>query len=403
MNLAARDIRHNVGRFSLTAVGIGLLLMIILGMGGIYRGMIDDALVVVDHIGADLWVVQRDTRGPFAEISRVPASLEDRVRSVPGVASARAFVSHTIQREHRGGPLRLSVVGLGWPDDQGEWLPLAAGRALSQARYEMVADRSLGLGLGERIRLGRETYEVVGVSKGMVSSSGDGLAFFTVRDALAVQFDVPGEAIRVERAARRARVEGMDLGRTSPVLLDRAAGAVAAIPALAPPLVSAILAEVAPGVDPASVVETISAWPDVSVHSADAQRELMVGGMIDRARRQIGLFRALLVGISTIIMALIIYTLTLDKVHDIALLKLMGARNRMIVGLILQQALLLGAIGYAIGYVLGDLIFPAFPRRVLIMPADLWTLAAIVVGIAVTASLFGIWKAMGVDPNKVLS
>ena len=75
MNLALHDIRHNVSRFVLTAVGIGLLLMIVLGMSGIYRGLIDDALVVVDHIGADLWVVQRGTRGPFAEISRVPANL----------------------------------------------------------------------------------------------------------------------------------------------------------------------------------------------------------------------------------------------------------------------------------------------------------------------------------------
>ena len=47
-------------------------------------------------------------------------------------------------------------------------------------------------------------------------------------------------------------------------------------------------------------------------------------------------------------MALIIYTLTLDKAHDIAMLKLIGARNRVIVGLILQQALLLGAVGYGI-------------------------------------------------------
>ena len=112
MNLAAQDIRHNVGRFALTAVGIGLLLMVVMGMSGIYRGMIDDALVVVDRIGADLWVVQRGTRGPFAEISRVPANLEHRLLAVPGVASARGFVSHNVQREHRGallGRCRLVV------------------------------------------------------------------------------------------------------------------------------------------------------------------------------------------------------------------------------------------------------------------------------------------------------
>ena len=112
MNLAVRDIRHNAGRFAFTSVGIGLLLMIVMGMGGIYRGLIHEATLLVDRVGADLWIVQGNTRGPFAEISRIPATLEDRVRSVPGVASARRFVSHTIQREHQGKPLRMVVQGL---------------------------------------------------------------------------------------------------------------------------------------------------------------------------------------------------------------------------------------------------------------------------------------------------
>lgn len=403
MNLASHDIRHNFGRFALTAMGIGLLLMIVLGMSGIYRGMIDDALVVVNGAGADLWVVQRGTRGPFAEVSRVPANLEHRLLAVPGVASARSFLSHNIQREHQGKPLRLSVQGLAWPEDNGQWLPLSAGRALTQGHYQMIADQSLGLALGEQLALGKDRYEVVGLTKGMVSSGGDGLAFFSVRDAQAVQFDLPGEAVRLERASRRGRAEQLDLGRTTPLLLDRAAGLAASIPALGPAMVSAILVQVSPGTDPAAVALTLASWPDVSVHTANDQRELLIRGMIDKARRQIGLFRVLLVIISTIIMALIIYTLTLDKIHDIALLKLMGARNGMIVGLILQQALLLGAIGYVIAYFLGDWIFPLFPRRVLIAPADLLALAAVVLGISVLASLLGIWKAMRVEPNQVLS
>ena len=85
MNLAAQDIRHNLGRFALTAMGIGLLLMLVLGMSGIYQGLVFEATQLVDSIGADLWVVQRNTRGPFAEISRVPANLAFRLRAVPGV------------------------------------------------------------------------------------------------------------------------------------------------------------------------------------------------------------------------------------------------------------------------------------------------------------------------------
>ena len=150
MNLAVRDIRQNFGRFALTTVGVGLLLMIVMGMGGIYRGLIADATLLVEAVGADLWLVQGATRGPFAEISRVPATLEDRARSVPGVATARRFVSHTIQRTFRGRPLRMVVQGLAWPEDAGDWIPLAAGRALRHAHYD--GRRPLGLPLGTAVQ-----------------------------------------------------------------------------------------------------------------------------------------------------------------------------------------------------------------------------------------------------------
>ena len=403
MNLAAKDIRHNFGRFALTAIGIGLLLMIVMGMGGIYRGLIREATLLIDNIGADLWVVQGSTRGPFAEISRVPASLEDRARAVPGVASARRFVSHTVQREHRGKPLRIVVQGLAWPEDRGNWIPLVAGRPLCQAHYEMIADRSLRLELGEKIQLGKNVYEVVGLTSGMVGSGGDGLGFFTVSDAQAIQFDVPGEALRLERQSRRARVEAEDIGRVQPLLVERAVGSASGIPALAPPQVSAVMLTIQPGMSAAKVAATISTWPDVTVYSTQQQKDLLLSGMVDKAKRQLGLFRVLLIIISTIIMALIIYTLTLDKIHDIAMLKLMGARNRVIVGLILQQALLIGALGYGLAYWLGTFAFPKFPRLVVIEPSDLVQLALIVLGISVVASLLGIVKAMRVEPNKVLS
>ncbi|MFZ2281824.1 MAG: ABC transporter permease [Prosthecobacter sp.] len=403
MNLAVRDIRHNSGRFVFTTLGIGLLLMIVMGMGGIYRGLIHEATLLVDRVGADLWVVQGGTRGPFAEISRISASLEDRVRAVPGVAQSRRFVSHTIQRMHQGRPLRMVVQGLSWPEDRGAWIPLVAGRALRQAHYEMIADQSLHLPLGEKVRLGKDVYEVVGHTRGMVGTSGDGLTFFTVSDALAIQSDVPGEAVRLERAARRARLESIEIGRLQPLLLDRAAGPSGSIPALSKPQVSAVLVTLQPGADATAVRATLGNWPDISVFSTQEQKDLLLSGMVDKAKRQLGLFRVLLIIISTIIIALIIYTLTLDKIRDIALLKLIGARNGVIGGLILQQSLLMGAFGYALAWVIGQFTFPHFPRLVVVEPSDLISLGFIVLVISTLASLLGIWKALRVEPNTVLS
>jgi putative ABC transport system permease protein len=157
------------------------------------------------------------------------------------------------------------------------------------------------------------------------------------------------------------------------------------------------------GVDPQAVASTISGWADVSVHTREDERQLMLSGPVEKAKLQIGLVRILLTIISAIIMALILYTLTLDKLHDIALLKLIGAPNHVILGMILQQALLLGALGYGIAYLIRQWIFPRFPRRVILTQDDLIRLAVIVLVISILSSVLGIWKAMCVDPNEALS
>lgn len=402
MNLARKDVWHNRGRFALTTLGVGLLLMIVMGMGGLLRGMTEDATILLDSIGADLWIVQRDTHGPFAEVSRVPRNLVDRVAAVAGVEGAREFVYHMIQRKRAGRPFRAAVLGLSWPADRGEWLPLVAGRALAQNHFEMIADEKLGLRLGERLRLGQESYTVVGITTGMTDNAGNGMAFLTVRDAVAVQFDVPGEAVRLEREARRARAGATDLGRIQPSILGRAAGPGSQLPALPAAQISAVIAHIAPGADAASVIETINGWSDVTVFTREDQCNLLLRSVIERASRQLGLFRLLLTIVSAIIMALILYTLTLDKLHDIALLKLIGAPNLTILGLILQQALILGLLGYGIAYVFGQQLFPLFPRRVVLTEEDLLMLAGVVLGISVLASVLGIWKALRVEPNVAL-
>jgi len=129
----------------------------------------------------------------------------------------------------------------------------------------------------------------------------------------------------------------------------------------------------------------------------------MLEGAVEMAKRQIGLFTMLLTVISAIIMALILYTLTMEKVHSIALLKLIGARNRVVLMKILQEALLLGAIGYGLAYVLGQQVFPKFPRRVMVQHEAVILLAVVVGVISVLSSLLGIWKALRVDPNEALS
>lgn len=373
MNLAWKDIRRQGLRFVATGVGLGLLFAVVLAMGGIYRGLVADATQLVDGLGADLWVVQRDTCGPFAERSAVPRTLEDRVRLVDGVASARAFTYATIQRGDLAHPLRIGLVGLPWPDAHGDAVPLVAGRPLGRAHHEIVVDRTLGLDLGARLFLGDSTYEVVGVTKGFISSGGDALALVTESDAAAILGWMAPEA---------RRLAGGREGGVSP---------------------SAVIVALLPGVSAEEVRARMASWADVTVWTASEQRDLLLRGVVEKARQQIGLFRALLSIVSGIIVALILYNMTVSKSHEIALLKLMGARTGVVVGMILQQSLLLGAIGYAMALGIGAVAFEHFPRRVVITPVELGGLAVLVFVICVLASLAGIARALRIPPTLVLA
>lgn len=173
MNLALRDVRRHLGRFMGTAAGLGLLLSVVVAMQGIYAGMVDDATILTRAMHADLWLVQRDTRGPFAEGSRLDPSVEARAAAVPGVRTARPYTYQLIQRDHRSAVMRIALVGLGWPDDPGRSLPLVRGRRLQQAHGEMIVDASLGLGIGESLVFAGEPYRVVGLTSNALTSGGE--------------------------------------------------------------------------------------------------------------------------------------------------------------------------------------------------------------------------------------
>jgi putative ABC transport system permease protein len=102
-------------------------------------------------------------------------------------------------------------------------------------------------------------------------------------------------------------------------------------------------------------------------------------------------------------MALILYTLTLEKIRSIALLKLIGAPTYWILGMIFQQSLVLGALGYCIAYVAGQKVFPYFPRRVILTNEDLLQLAIVVLIVSISSCSLGIWKTLHIHPSEVLS
>ena len=375
MNLALKDIRHGLFRFVLTCFGLGLLMTVVLAMIGIYNGLVADALAVVEAPAADVWVVEAGTKGPFAEASSIPADSRDTVARMPGVAEAGAINYQTIEAPFLDRALRLYIIGYETGRPGGPQI-IAEGRGIGTSHFELVADRKTGLVLGDTIRLGRNRFTVVGLVEGAMNSGGDPAVYVTLADAMALQTELDPAAQRVQTARGAVSVKSAS--------------------------VAAVIARMAPGADVDLLTATVRQWKHLAAMTQGEQEELLLASVVDKARRQIGLFLGILLSVSAVVIALIIYTMTMEKLKQIATLKLIGAPDRTIIGLIVQQALILGASGWGIGLVLILTVKDYFPRRVVLEPFNVMVLAGIIFAVCIAASGLGVRAAMKVDPATAL-
>jgi putative ABC transport system permease protein len=166
--------------------------------------------------------------------------------------------------------------------------------------------------------------------------------------------------------------------------------------------VNAVVAKLNPNASADGVVETIRRWKHLAAMTQVGQETLLTRSVVDRARRQIGLFMAILLTVSAVVIALIVYTMTLEKLKQIATLKLIGAPNRTIVALIVQQAMALGGIGWSFGLLIMLLVKDFFPRRVVLEPLNAVILLTIIAVVCLLASGLGVRAALKVDPATAL-
>ncbi|MGE0464693.1 MAG: ABC transporter permease [Vicinamibacterales bacterium] len=394
ISLAGRDILHSWGRFVLTGVGLGLLIGVTFTMAGVYRGMVDDAKVLLNNSGADLWVVQKDTLGPYAEPSSLHDDVYRDILGMPGVARAANVTYLTMQARVGDRDVRAMVVGF-VPGQPGEPGYLVAGRRITRSHYEAVADVSAGLAIGDRVRIRRHDYTVVGLTRRMVSSGGDPMIFIPLKDAQEAQFLKDNDAIVSDRARTAANPA---LNRPGvPGLLEAIEASQSANHN-----VNAVLVRIAPGHAPASVAESIRRWKHLQAFTRPEMEEILVAKLIANASRQIGMFLVILTFVSAAIVAFIIYTMTLGKIREIAVLKLIGTHNRTIAAMIVKQAIALGVIGFTVGKIAATIWGPFFPRYVLLEPGDAVRGFAVVMVVSVLGSMLAVRTALKVDPATAI-
>lgn len=378
IDLAYKDIKHSLTKFVVTAIGVGMLFGIVLLMIGVYRGLIVDAKSLCEDIGANLWIVQENTLGPFGESSRIHDDLEYSLSSIDGIKSASAITFYNTQLPFNGKDLRVTMVGY---DPFGAINPikldkLVEGRVLERDHFEIVVSKNLGLAIGDEVVLANDIYKVVGLVVSSVSNGGDPLVYVSLKDSQKIQFAYSNDTIRNDRARGIAKVETN--------------------------IANAIIAKVKDGYDIQKVAQDIREWKHLSVYTNDEQIDILLKNVVEKSARQIGLFTAILILVSTIIIGLIIYTMTLEKIKSIAIMKLVGIPNFYIIKMIVKETLILGAIAFVCGSIFANLTYDKFPKKMLLELSDASMLFIVIMIASILASLVGVKKVLSANPASAI-
>ncbi len=374
INLAYRDISHSLGKFVTTAVGVGLLIGVVLIMIGVFRGMAYDAMIVPNDLQADIWIVQNDTLGPFAESSRLHEDVKYSLRSIRGVKEAYPLTFQSVQIYPNNKAVRVYVMGY----DTGSSLKpyrLTEGRGIQSTQSEMIADSKSGLKLGESVSLGRGRYTVVGMTHKTVSSGGDPMIYLDLDEAQELQFQFSNGQIRNDRYRGTAAANQT---------------------------VNTFVLRAHEGVDTQNLSEEIERWKHVEAYTGAEQETILTKNLIERSAKQIGLFTVILLIVSAVIISLIIYTMTINKIKEIAILKLIGAPNNVIIKMIGQQSVLLGIIAFIAGNLFAHASADIFPKTIILWGSDAAILFVVIVMVSIVASLTGIRSALKVDPSTAI-
>ncbi len=379
INLAQKDISHTLGKFIVTAMGVGMLLGIVLIMIGVYRGMMVDAEKLLKDMNVAIWVVQEDTLGPFAESSRIHEDFKDTLKVIEGIDKSQAFTFQNLQLYGLQKPVRVTAVGFNPFESINPINPtnLIKGRMLQKSHYEVVVSTETGFKLHDKIKIARNYFTVVGLTKETVSSSGEPLIYLSLKDAQELQFSSSNASIKNDRE-RGMSVSGD--GHT----------------------VNTIAATLKAGYDAKSIAKKIATWKHLSVYTNEEQTTILTKNLVERSAKQIGLFTAILVVVSTIIIGLIIYTMTLEKMKEISIMKLIGIPDSIILKMIVQETLILGFFAFIFGNIFSHLIYDKFPKRVVLEAPDALGLFVVIILASILASFVGVGKVIHADPTVAI-
>ena len=176
--VSLRDLQWRRRRFLIGVLATGLVFALTVVMSGVNASFHNEIGRIVDAFHVDRWIVPSDMSGPFTSTRVFPASEADQIAKQPGVEHAEpvVFFRGTVRTS---AVKDLNLIGVqlnGMVEPK-----TTAGHGLTRSG-DLVADRSLGLRLGERVKMAGRAYTVVGMTSGLTYFAGTPAAFVTIGD-----------------------------------------------------------------------------------------------------------------------------------------------------------------------------------------------------------------------------
>jgi putative ABC transport system permease protein len=364
--LAFRNLFQQKFRLALSIGGVALAMMLIVFLNGFQSGVFRQVTAYLDHTPADLVVAQEDVTKMLGATSLLPAGAQDLARGVPGIARIIPIVSQFVTLDIHDKKVVTYLIGYEPQAGGGPWA-LKAGR-LPSDDDEVVLDGVMaethGLRLGDTLEILDEEFRVVGLSDGTTSW----MASFIFTE---------------KRGAERVF--------------------------LTPDMTSFLLLSLEPGADPVAVETRLRRrLREVEILPAAVIQQNDINLMVKVFAIPLQVMTTIAFAVGTAILGMIIYTATVERMREYGVLKAVGAKNRQLYGLVIQQGLVTALFGIILGiglaWAVAQGVMNAFPKfLVVLQPGSILLTAIVGLLMGLLAALLPARYVGGLDPARVFT
>jgi putative ABC transport system permease protein len=371
--LARKLLLHDRLRFAVAIAGVSVSVMLVLVQVGLYFGFMDTASAIIDASSADLWVGKAGNES-FEFASPFDERTYYKVASVPGVANAQRVLMNFAQfKLADGGDLGVQIVGI-------ETTP---GEAPLLAPWHVIAGNVARLSEAGAIVVDRTEYSKLKI------------------DHVGHTTEISGV-----RAEVVAMTRGIRSFTTSPIVFTDLRTARSYMPGLGDDAVTYVLVKVKPGVSPLWVKAQIDKLPHLAAYTTNEMSERTRMYWSSRTGVGAGFFTTAVLGVIVgfVVVGQILYSGTLQYIREYGTLKAMGARNSMVVRVILAQAMISAGLGFVVGGVMAFGMRAAMAKAnltVALFPSLYAVTLVVTIAMCSFAALLSIVKVLRLDPASV--